>query len=227
MLSIQLALNGLSFWVDGAATKQTYSFDNSLSIAHNIEAAIECYPQLTSSYKKVNLIVDTQRVVYVPQDLFDEHLAESYITINSLQPAQGNYCVVSSVAVNGVCAAMALDAETVKIMGNHYDNPRYYSLLQENLLASPMMQNRVDVTLTNNIAYITRFDDALAFAEAIPFECHADLLCVLQQAVGKGGAHHIYIEGETAASFAKLCRRYFGSVSVKQPQYKIFRYEDN
>lgn len=227
MLSIQLALNGLSFWMDGALLKQSYPFDKEESIAQNIKAAIGRYPQLEASFGKVNIIVDTHRVVYVPHDLFEEHLAESYITINSLQPAVGGYSVVSSVAVKGLCAAMVLDDQVVKIFDSHYDNIRYYSPLQENMLVCSLMQNRLDVMLTNNIAYVTRFDTELAFAQATPFECHADLLYVLRQAMGKCDAHHIYIEGETAAIFAKLCRRYFKEVSVRQPEYKIIGYEDN
>lgn len=227
MLSIWLAPGGLSFCagkiINGSLQPQTCLFGGGVSMADGVSKALAEFPALAQSYSRVEVILDTEKVVYVPDELFEPSLMESYLALHSFSMADS--VAVGSAPVCGMRAVMLVCRDVAERVASQYSHCQvdYYSPLQENV--ARRHRNAIEILLTPQVAYITVADEVLRTVEAVTIDSPADLLYCVKKVYSQ--PHPIYIGGHNAAEAVKLLRRYYPQVEQQRRTYNFITDENN
>ncbi len=90
-LSIQVRLDGLSFFIQNTLSRKCESykhipFQKTVHVQNLVEALEGCYdtyPELSDTYNKVNVVYDNDLFTVVPTPLFAEEKASQYLQFNT------------------------------------------------------------------------------------------------------------------------------------------------
>lgn len=154
-----------------------------------------------------NAVVEfvTHKTVLRPEAGFDVANAKDDLEATGYAVAE-NEVVVSSAAVNGRVAVMAVSAvcvEAIKALDSKvcYTSPLLYG---DDILEGSQ------IALYNNVLYVSVFNNGLHFAEAIAVESDADILYYLESVHRVYGIYNMYARAlGDVERLNRVCRRCF------------------
>lgn len=160
-VSIQLPLGGHSFSAE--------------SIAESIRTGDSA----------VEIVLPSIQTLLVPEEEFSATLADAYLAAAGLA-CRPNQCCVYTPSNEGIVAVMAIDSAMHETLKGLFGKRMYYSTP---LLASCSMERGVMLQRIETLLYVRVFDNGLQFAEVLPLQSEADLLCHLSLL---DSTYHIY-----------------------------------
>ncbi len=212
-LSIQLSLNGISFAISTAADQppREVKFDPEIDILSNLEALYMRKELPSEDYAKITLVLDTDRAVLVPDQLFDEKNPRAYLDANSIFPYEYESVVVSSRAMARV--VMVWSSDVIDWFKQKYGDDLHFSSPILDSILRPQ-RGSVEVNLTKENLYLTVFDNVLQYAEVVKYRTFGDILYYL------GAVEQLYnlqrnsilVVGYQADKIVKKLEKYYKDV---------------
>lgn len=204
ILSIRFAPSGLYCSI----TKQGYAKSLSYTplLSDNIEMELKsCLAAINGDYECVNVIIDTDSVVVVPEELIvsdDIESAKELLNLNSLDIPNGCMPIVTE-SKRGVRAIVIADATVIQIFKNHFSSVEFYATIISDML---MESNAITVTINDNSTSISCIvDEKILYADVIPVSTDLDTVAyyienLRGQFETKNNKLPVYISGSKSAA---------------------------
>lgn len=218
VLSVQLALDGLSFAVcrkGEILAAQCRAFIAGQDLAAGLRQAVESTPALSLEYSEVCTVLDTDRVCWIPEKFFDRAYAKEYLKANSIRKTSGDKIVVCK-AADGMIGLMCLPREVYRYLKEMYGEIRYSHPLVVNIRRSyeesSLMLNFTDKFLHASIVK----GGELRWLEVFPYTSVADVLYYLHKIkeIEELEFQKIVVSGIRSAGWAKHLSAYYKNVRM-------------
>ena len=236
-LSIRLSADGFSFSIhrpqeDAEPFFMTYPVNASYSMTANVKEMLAATEALKHPYKKVNILIDTQRFTPVPFDLFEDEQTEALFHHNF---SKGNNEVVlcNILGKSNVALLFGMDKHTHQLLGEHFPNARFFacaSPLTEHFTLKSREGNcrKVYAHFRKNVMEIFAFDrNRLLLLNSFGCRHLADkvyyLLYVWQQLGFSQENDQLWLAGtmEEKEELLTELRKFLRQVSVMQSPYNL------
>lgn len=218
--SIQLSPDGLFFCVRNRLGEVIHLAEKRVRQGSTYEATLKelCQSEPLSQveFRKVIVVVDTDRAVLVPQELFDPQRVESLLGANDITLLPGESCVTSG-DLSGMVACMPCSEAIVALLKEQYTGAdlEFLHPLQVNAL-KPIAQPRIEFNLSQSFVHVTVREKRLLWAETLPYATYADLLFMIEQLHRTFSflKHECVLSGWRADQMKKEIRPYYKSVRL-------------
>ncbi len=213
VLSIRVAADGLSFSCPfdvKAAPEGFFDFASGFSVENIVSRLIEEHKLLPENFPKVEIEVDTNRIVLIPNTMFEEGMEENYLKANKVVYGRDEMTVVSPAF--GIRAVMVAPRPAVEYLRSVWPGLTFTSPILKSIYRPK--RGTVELNLTPSVAYLTVIEDKLNFAEAFPYSTSADLMYYIQR-LGKIvdlQNSTILVLGHGDDAVIKLLSKYYRSV---------------
>ena len=130
-LSIRLSTDGFSFSIYNPIYESSLSFfekeiDPSLSLTANLKQVFRETKLLTLPYKRINILMASNRFTPVPSELFDDEQTETLFYHN--HPKKENETVLYNVlSRNNITIIFGMDKSAYLFLKEQYPEARFYS----------------------------------------------------------------------------------------------------
>ena len=217
-VSIRLRPGGLSFFCEDAKGpfEQTVFFqDNDLS-AHNVEKALNRFPQVNAG--QISVYVDTPDVLFVPEQVLKTEKPDSLLQQAAIAIPAHHHIIVSD-PENDICALFTLHEDIVRIFaayGRGKAEIHWYSPVSELLTAYRSAGIRAEsyaLYPTQDNIYITKFDcnSQMSLCEVYPCKTEADVIYIMSELmwISDSAETKIYVYGDRPVRYTKVLKKYY------------------
>lgn len=220
ILSIQFALDGLSFAIrhnDAILRTEHHKLNGQKVDSETVEKILGSSPALSLPYGEVRIIVDNDRICWVPAEFFDRSQAKSYFKTNSIVKGSEDKTVVCR-NVPDMVGLTLIPKDIYRFFKERYEKVTYSHPLALNLLH---WTNHPGIVLnfTESFVHVTvRYQDCLLFADTFPYRTIADVfyyLHVINKDIAKENSS-IVVAGVMAQKKAKELSEYYKSVEHEE-----------
>lgn len=184
------------------------NFNRDKSIEENLAITFEALPELHLTYQKVCIILATEKICLVPDELAQGD-AQAYMRANGIQIEESEQLLHSS--SNNITALMATPAFLVQKAQVLYGDHILWLHPLQIAIAKASQGATIEVNFCDDWANITIKDDRLHYAEVLPCAEITDLLFYLQQLHQQFNLRDfdLLLTGEGAAEARKELKGYY------------------
>ncbi|MGL5272099.1 MAG: DUF3822 family protein [Phocaeicola sp.] len=130
ILSIRLSADGFSFCIYSSENHETlfrfYTVNEAYSMTANIKEWISQTEELKLKYKKVNILVDSNRFTTIPFDLFDDENSESLFYYNQL-PINNEIVLCNILGETNLALLFGMDKYAHQFLHEQFPQARFYA----------------------------------------------------------------------------------------------------
>lgn len=212
-LTIRIAADGISFLCQfdkDAVPSGFFETPYPGMVADTVSKLIEAGSLIPDAFQKMEVEVDTNRIVLVPNTVFEDGMEQGYLKTNNIVCGQDEMVVVSPSF--GIRAIMPVRRDAVEYLQSVWPELTFSSPILKSIYRT--QRGTVELNLTQKVAYLTIIEDKLNYAEAFPYASTADLLYYMHL-LGKNfdlQNSTTLVLGHNAEEVIKLLARYYKSV---------------
>ncbi len=210
-LSLQVSHSALQYCVMSDSKIEQADirkFNRDKSTEENLSVLFGALPALNLPYKDVAIILATEKVCLVPDELADGD-ALAYMHANGIQIEKDEQLLHSS--SNGITAIMAAPTFLVQKAQTLYGDHTHWLHPLQIAIAKAHQSATLEVNFCDDWANITIKDDRLRYAETLPCAEITDLLFYIQQLNQQYNLRDfdLLLTGENTAEIRKELKSYY------------------
>ena len=131
-LSIRLGTDGFSFSLFNPLNKENsqqiieYTVDESISLTANLKRAFTQNDWLSNRFRRVNILMVTKRITYMPLDFFEDEQMETFFYYN--HPKSENEILLYNILhQNNIVTIFGMDKSAYHLLSGQYDNIHFFA----------------------------------------------------------------------------------------------------
>ena len=138
-LSIRLSADGFSFsiyhpLIENNSTYFTYPVNTSYSLTANLKEFINATDALKHSYRKTNILIDTQRFTLIPFELFEDENQDEFFHQNF--PHKENEIILCNIlGKSNVALLFGVNKHSHQLLNEHFPHAQFFSCV------SPLLEH--------------------------------------------------------------------------------------